>query len=125
MKDRDLIPVSVKEISLNGQSNPSLKFIPLWENITATLRPISTLWISKPPAIFLGGCLDHCQSYEVLRPPGALRRLPLFVCTRLSPGDRITIPVHATIFRRRGSPDVTCRWPAASVSPGWRAYWKR
>ncbi|HDT6527322.1 TPA: oxidoreductase [Raoultella ornithinolytica] len=96
MKDGDLIPVSVKEISLNGQSNLSLKFIPEGGKILPGYSAGAHIDIMIPgvgPRQYsLCGMPDHRQSYEVCVKLGDISSGgSRYLHHALKPGDRLTI----------------------------------
>ncbi|TCW17373.1 vanillate O-demethylase ferredoxin subunit [Raoultella sp. BIGb0138] len=96
MKDGDLIPVSVKEISPNGLGNLSLKFIPAAGKILPGYSAGAHIDIMIPgigPRQYsLCGIPDHRQSYEVcVKLDDISSGGSRYLHHELQPGDRLSI----------------------------------
>ncbi len=118
MKDGDLIPVSVKEISPNGLGNLSLKFIPedgkIFPGYSAGAHIDIMIPGIGPRQYSLCGMPDQRQSYEICVKLGAVSSGGSAICTMsLNPATDSPSPARATIFRCRRL--ATCCWQAVSA----------
>lgn len=96
MKDGDLIPVSVKEISPNGLGNLSLKFIPedgkIFPGYSAGAHIDIMIPGIGPRQYSLCGMPDQRQSYEICVKLGAVSSGgSRYLHHELKPGDRLSI----------------------------------
>ncbi len=105
MKDGDLIPVSVKEISPNGLGNLSLKFIPetgeIFPGYSAGAHIDIMIPGIGPRQYSLCGIPDHRQSYEIcVRLADISSGGSRYLHQQLKPGDRLSISRPRNHFPR-------------------------